>query len=541
MFLKPFNRVFYIPFIVLAVFSVWAVGGSEVFAEGNTATGRDYNLILIFVDTLRSDHLGAYGYKRDTSSNMDALVGDGILFENVVTPHTVTIASFMSIITSLYPDSHGVRYVMKDRLSERVTTLAEVLKAEDFETHWLGPWKDPHLDSSVGYGRGFDTFGIFPTDLAQARKVLHETLERAKDRRFFLNFHTYKVHEPYFPSDKYRYTFAKGNRLGLIDTHEALEEATVNEFRKAVVEKRGLVEEEFGRKFVSRLAKNVEFGESYIESRNNIFRYLDTIKQRHIWSFMMSHIYLSRASCEDRQSIDQIKDYYDSTILEFDTEIIGPLVTYLKENELYDKTVIAVVADHGEEFCEHGSLRHGSTLYGEATRVPFILRVPHLERGRRVNSMLQTVDILPTLLDVLGVDIPPQAQGISAAGLLEGGGDKALRNYAFGSLTFLTYVQTDKWKLIKPRNCTNFRMLPRFICRALPWLLEEESELYNLELDPEEQENLYADHPDVAAELEKELAGWKRSLPSHVYGENRAFAPDLDEKTKDRIRRTGYW
>jgi arylsulfatase A-like enzyme len=98
---------------------------------------------MVWIDTLRADHLSCYGYDRKTSPNIDSLALESVVFENNFTPHTVTISSFMAIFTSLYPGSHGEFHIAKDKLSPQVKTLAEILKMYGYSTIWFGPERDP--------------------------------------------------------------------------------------------------------------------------------------------------------------------------------------------------------------------------------------------------------------------------------------------------------------------------------------------------------------------------------------------------------------
>ena len=187
----------------------------KVYAQQKTLDNipryKDYNVILIFIDTLRADHLGCYGYNRNTSPNIDSLAKESVIFKNMFTSNTVTITSFMSIITSLYPKSHGVFSVFKDKLSENIRTLAQILKIHGYETIWFGPLNDPHLDPNIGFGKGFSVLneshmgsGYLRKSLLYAKSKLLEWLEKNKDKKFFLNIHTYEIHDPYFPSKEYR-------------------------------------------------------------------------------------------------------------------------------------------------------------------------------------------------------------------------------------------------------------------------------------------------------------------------------------------------
>jgi len=178
--------------------------------KSTTARYKNYNVILIYIDTLRADRLSCYGYSRKTSPNIDKLANESIVFTRNYTPITYTLASFMSIITSLYPKSHGVLEILKDKLSPGIKTLAEVMHIYGYKTAWFGPKGDPHLDPAIGFGLGFDE--IMPSneshdlDNPQGRDLCN-WLEANKDKRFFLNFHTYKPHLPYLPSPAYREKF----------------------------------------------------------------------------------------------------------------------------------------------------------------------------------------------------------------------------------------------------------------------------------------------------------------------------------------------
>ena len=106
---------------------------------------ENYNIVLVFIDTLRADHLSCYGYFRKTSPNIDQLAKGSFVFEQNFTPVTYTLPSFMSIITSLYPNSHAVLDVYKDKLSSRVKTLAQILQTYGYRTAWFAYLHDPQL------------------------------------------------------------------------------------------------------------------------------------------------------------------------------------------------------------------------------------------------------------------------------------------------------------------------------------------------------------------------------------------------------------
>ena len=481
---------------------------------------KDYNIIMVWIDALRADHLSCYGYDRKTSPNINKLAHESIVFKNNFTPHTVTIASFMSIITSLYPASHGVLYVAKDRLSPRIKTLAQILQMYDYTTAWFGPEGCPHLDPKIGYGRGFDTVGNFPENLKKGRIILFDSIENNKNEKFFLNFHTYKVHDPYMPSSKYKDKFTKKKMKEVKETREELLKATFDMIKDGLLQKKGVVWEELGEELASELiSKDLFKGDFNARKMQEIFTFLMDKKQFHKWDNMVCEAYKSRIDCDDINIIKHLKDLYDATILEFDTEIIGPLITNLKELNLYDKTMIIICADHGDEFCEHGGLSHGATLYDEVIHVPLIIKFPWIKKGRRIQQLTQTVDIMPTILDLLGIPIPYHAQGKSLVPLIKKKNASPLRKYVFGQLPYLSTIRSKEWKFSVNKNGTK--------------------ELFHLQSDPGEQRNIYFRKRHIASKLESELKKWEASLPS--YKEKSSFLPHIDKATQERIKKTGYW
>jgi arylsulfatase A-like enzyme len=487
---------------------------------------KNYNIVMIWIDTLRADHLSCYGYKRKTSPNIDKLAMESILFENNFTPHTVTLPSFMSIITSLYPASHGVLYVRKDKLSPRIKTLTQILQIYGYKGTWFGSRGDPHLDPNIGFGRGFDTVDFFPDDLAKGREILFDMLEKNKNIKFFLNFHTYNVHAPYMPSRKYKEKFTKQKLKEVIENYNELEKATVDAFKDGIHKKNEMVWKELGENLASQLRTENVFTGNYITSKENIISFLERKNKKYKWIKILLQIYKYRLDPDNKEIMNHCKTLYDAAILEFDTEIIGPLINKLKELKLYDKTIIVVCADHGEEFGEHGRLGHGKTLYDETIHVPLIIKVPWIKKGKRVQELTQTVDIAPTILDLVGLPIPHHAQGKSLLPLFKIENNLHQREYVFGDLTDKLSIRSKDWKYILHQN------------RSM--------ELYDLTSDPGEKWNviyfgskLELETIKFATKFKSELKKWEASLPS--YKVESSFLPHIDKATQENIKKEGYW
>ena len=214
---------------------------------------------------------------------------------------------------------------------------------------------------------------------------------------------------------------------------------------------------------------------------------------------------------------------YDAEILEFDTEVIGPLLKKLKELDLYDNSIIIICADHGDEFGEHGYMGHGQTLYDEVTHVPLIIRIPGIQGGRKVTELSETVDIMPTLLDFLEIPTPYFTQGKSLMPLIVQHDPKPLRQFVFGQFGGADYevsmIRSKEWKLVLGRN--------------------NRKELFHISKDPAETRNLYWLRSDVASRLNREFQTWRSALPS--YKVDSQFLPNIDKAAQERIKKTGYW
>ncbi|MCP3927748.1 MAG: sulfatase [Bacteroidetes bacterium] len=502
----------------------------------------------MWIDTLRADSLGCYGYNRNTSPNIDLVANNSYLFMDHHTPHTVTLSSFMSIITGLYPFSHGVLDIAKDTLSSKVKTLAEILKMHGYSTSWFGPLDDPHLDPDVGFGRGFDKIDIFGTETYSTekeavfkglrngtRKVLKE-IEMKKDQQFFINFHSYHVHAPYIPSEKYRHKFTKPKQLGIIDNYGKLDEVTVNKIKKAIESKKGEIYDILQPRPAAELERSQPFAENYEKSINNILHFLKEEEQLYKYETIYSKVYNNSLTIENQESRDYIRALYDAGIFEFDVKVIGPLIAKLKKLKIYDETMIIICSDHGEEFGEHGFLGHGYNLYKESTHVPLIIKLPYQKEGKKINAMSQTVDILPTILGLLNIAPPYYLQGKDFSSILQQKGSFIPREYIFGQMPYHRSVRNNEWKL---QIFTGYNDLPNF-SKEIRELSSGKKELFNMYRDPAEKHNEIQTHKTIADNLFNKLDQWTKSLPTFQDVESE-FRPNVDKQTQERIKKTGYW
>lgn len=184
------------------------------------------NVILISVDTVRSDHLGCYGYSRETSPLIDSIARRGILFRNTVSQAPYTLSSHMSLLTSKYPSFHKVNYIKESRLDSQINTLAEYFYNYGYRTYAITG--GGQLSSDYGFAEGFETYIEFTTPLKDAIQKVQETINfimTHQESSWFIFFHTYKPHAPYTPLSPYDKMFDpnyKGDVNGSLDTINAI-------------------------------------------------------------------------------------------------------------------------------------------------------------------------------------------------------------------------------------------------------------------------------------------------------------------------------
>ncbi|HLE84680.1 MAG TPA: sulfatase [Thermoanaerobaculia bacterium] len=320
------------------------------------------NVVLISIDTLRPDHLGCYGYERETSPHLDALCRRAVVFEQAISHAPSTLMSHASLLTSLTPPRHGASFARRRALAEEVVTLAEVLRERGFRTASFN--EGGQLAGRWGLAQGFERYDSggrgpdrFENVVADAFDWL-DAPEGPGGAPFFLFLHSYQVHHPYTPDPADLARFAPPGYDGWLgDAVEIRELRWINH---------GGVE----------------------------------------------------ATPADRALIAAA---YDAEILDAD-RALGHLLAGLRERRLLDRTLVVFTSDHGEEMGEHGTLGwHTHTLYDELLRVPLVVALPAGRwAGERVARQVRLIDVAPTVLAAVGIE-PPQAwQGTSLLEILRG-------------------------------------------------------------------------------------------------------------------------
>ena len=477
----------------------------------------DWNVLFVSIDTLRADHLGCYGYERETSPRLDALAEEGVVFEEARSASPWTTPAHLSLMTSLYPEAHGVyAYPVPGELDSDVVTLAEALSAQGWAT--AGFTEGGYAKGATGLDHGFATFPSWPRDeetfvsheLEPSR--LEENAERALSwleehatERFFLFFHTYEPHYEYRPPAKYVEALAPG-------LFSAEERASL----AAAVERwnRG---EPLGSADKGVLTRHYLQGDLFgfeLKRLRKLSKVLADFREKE-W----------RDSPGFAEDLAYVTALYDAEIL-FTDDVVGRLLDALERHGVLDETLVVVTSDHGEGLMDHDEMQHGFHLYEELLHVPLLLRLPGgAHAGARVSAPVRSIDVMPTVLDVLGLPLPIAAQGTSLLPLLEGGGlvaggfSEALTIQG-GERDLLAY-RRGRWKLVVD-------------------VRDGAERLYDLDADPEERR-------DVLASTDAALVEELRAELARVLAENAARGArfttgegSFSEAERQRLEALGY-
>ena len=449
-------------------------------------------VIFIMADTLRRDHLDAYGYERETAPVLSRMASEGTLFRDTIAQAPWTKVSTPSIHTSLYPTTHTVKQV-PDRLPSSATTLAEVYRAAGYATlsfssvGFTGQSSNMHQGFAELHEAGSRTADNVTKSAREYVDRLLPWLEEHRDVPFFVFIHVFDPHSPFDPRPPYDSLWADPS-------------------------KKAAFEDELDRV------------REFIET--------PTLRSRG----MPSREELLKAGVDPEQFIGQYHDWYDGSIRGMDMEI-GRLLERLQALGLTDSTLVAFIGDHGEEFLDHGRTWHGHSVYGELVNVPLLLWWPGVvPAGLTVDDTVRSIDLMPTLLALSGLSAPEGIQGQSLLPLMGGpaGGAGVAAEWIVrpaGSERDLgdgrsVSIVADGWKLVQNID--------------LPDEEHPEFELFDHREDPLNLVNLADEQPDIVERLSKDIDRWQRQAESAQLKSDEELSSTLSADELRRLRSLGY-
>jgi arylsulfatase A-like enzyme len=484
---------------------------------------------MISVDILRADHLGAYGYKKGVSPQLDKLATQSVLFENSIAHSYLTPVAHMSVITGQYPRQHGMVSfeVTRDDVAKR--TLPEIMKYYGYETAAVAssPEFFMRYDTESGkivnpkdiFSRSFDYYGRTMPDETGSTRVnpvaALNWLKANKDKKFFLWIETGMLHPPYSQTvpQPYKTKFDPPAYTPFYD------------------------------RFPIR------------PGRETIDRGVPTEALFHVYK---GNYYLDFEPVYrlEQKDVDFIRGRYDAGVYYTDM-FIGELMDTLDALKLSGRTLVVFHSIHGESLGEHDYFFHHD-VYDTEIKAALMFRFPGKEKaGMRILRQTQGVDILPTILDYLQIPLNHEAQGASMMPLINGN-EAAYKGseYAFvDRLPWWEYVlggwhlehQSEREAQYTPleiQKMKDYRLLLqekigggqyppqciairtnqwKLILRGKSALLEQISwwnfisgikfpvdsvELFDLASDPMEQKNVAKENPEVVEKLKAKLLEW---------------------------------
>jgi arylsulfatase A-like enzyme len=383
--------------------------------------GKIENVILISIDTLRADHLGCYGYDRPTTPILDKFASKALLFEDVSTPCPWTLPSHGSMLTGLYPSRNGLR-IQWEQLPDDVPTLPGILGQHGFAT--AGIVNSHWLSPKNGLHRGFEHFVYVKeyVNSPEPSKVEDEGL------RWLAN-HSGR---PFFLF------------LHYFDVH-------------------------------SDYTSLPRYQEQFVRPYSGI---VDGSTEQ------LLDIRYGRIPPPNEADVQHLIDLYDASIRQMD-DGLGRVFNLLEQKDLYNNTLIIVTSDHGEEFMEHDAILHGRTFFQEVIGIPLIMRGPALPEGLRVKHPASLLDIIPTVLSLLGIAGPSNLDGIDLRQLWQNARTTASDRTLFGEADWNNIVENETVDDIK-------RMVRRGMFKLHYDRVTKKVQLYNLLSDPRENTSVAA-------------------------------------------------
>ncbi|MDY6765989.1 MAG: sulfatase [Candidatus Nanohaloarchaea archaeon] len=477
------------------------------------------NVVVVVIDALRADRVTAYGCEKELTPNIDELASDGIVFENAFTHSPNTDPSLTSIHTGKYPSTtvshHG--HFVTDEEKQRVEAapwVPEILSDHGWNTvtagRPMGRWHRNGFDTypSPGVKRktGSILRSIHPRVHGAARRLYKTAKDIIDPDREKSDSLAARQYVNAVDTDPF-YLF-----VHLMDTHTGYEpsEQLIDEMLEAYDYPGTSLEEFFAQQPDD--SEVQEYMERWITDRDR------------------------------EEGLGRVLARYDAAVVEADRKV-GLIVDELKERGVWEETALLVLSDHGEALGEHGIYFSHHGLYEPTLHVPLVARIPGVD-SQQVAELVQLTDIAPTVLSLLDIDTDISADGQDLTPLFTGAGDWEPRDAVHARETFThsrSCIRTAAWKYIRQEDDETMAEFhgDSLRCGRCGMVHGAAEELYDLEADPAEEENLVEEQPGTAAELSDRLDAFQEGL-SYPDTAGEAVQYDDEEAVKERLEDLGY-
>jgi len=472
-----------------------ANNGEPSAVEMKTLRGKP-NIIWIVLDTARRDRLSVYGYQRQTTPNLEAFAKEAVVFNRAISAAPWTVPSHASMFTGMYPSKHGAYHSGNkycDPLSGANLTIAEILSAVGYNTVGIAA---NNAGLSIGFGlhQGFEMyFEAMPASRSLLWGKLIESLP-----------------------DDFRNNDLRHNELRLSAelnqmVDRWLDEHSANPFFL----------------FINYMEPHGGYGH-IPQPYDTLFGFRRELHDQLFADFDPVKVVKKEVAVTPAQH--RFFDAYTDRKLVYLDHYIGKFFDDLKARQLYDESMIIVVSDHGNLDGEHFSFGHNTELYNILINVPLLIKYPKsMQRTGVVERYVSTIDLMPEVLTICGFPVPEEVQG------------RPLDEVNHEILA----------ELFEQKNNAHAKLYPERYYRDLKAIYSNDaenlkyiqssngnSELYDLNTDPEEMNNIIAQRPDAAAALDARLEKWLNSFEP-VQGDEKSEITDT-EKLMNRLRALGY-
>jgi arylsulfatase A-like enzyme len=447
-------------------------------------------VILIVLDTVRADRLSLYS-NHTTTKNLEAFSQGALVFENCVAPAPHTVPSHASIFTGLYPGEHGSHgnlsaekrnifgFPVINPLSEKFSTLAEILADNGYKTAGIvsnAVILNPELRLDQGFQIADTSMNIGHIYQAYAfRPILH----------------LFSYISNLYP--KYTLSYRTADDI----TRESI----------------NILKRIYSNPFFL-FINYLDAHEPYRPPRPFHGYFLEkTFPQIYRLEQYLRRFIVKKYNRKDWISYQLSQ--YDGEIAYLDTQL-GKLFSSLKEMGMYDASLIIVTSDHGELFGTHGFFGHKTPMYEGEIRVPLIIKFPFSKQVGREKKMISLCDLYPTILSICGLPIPDD---ISGKAFGDNSSPTASEFYNFG-IGEHRIIYNGKYKFMR-------------------YEYQNDPELYDLDKDPKEHENLIEKLPGITALMGKRLNDWEKAhKPKHVLSPDEGAT--TSELMKEQLKALGY-
>ena len=480
-------------------------------------TSRQPNIVMIGSDTLRADRIGANGYYRPLTPHIDALARKGANFEQCIVPLGRTGPSMVSLLTSTWPSTHGVRdnYVGDDQLTLPMKTLPQALKEAGYVTAAVADWAGSDLSK---FGFGFDLSDTSP-DQWNLKYLLRQG---PKDIRLFLSLFTHnRFGKTFLPEIYYLAGVPLTAEVGR-DSRRTIKELANNGKPFLVDIFTSATHGPFGSPFpYYTLYTDPKYRGDSLFSMSDVSSVEDVLK--------------AQEAGKQHFDVQQIINLYDGAVKSFDDEV-GKIVDFLNASGLGENTIVVIYSDHGVDLFEGETWGQGNIVSDFSHRVPLIIYDPRRASTGNITKTVRSVDVAPTLLQLTGTPIPASMQGASLLPFLEHGNEIDDR-IAFAETGIwiskvrglpkdrITYPSVLDLLEIKGKESGTLSVRTKYmdvivqaksrLARQGQWALVyfplqngESYSLYDIKADKEMRHDVIEQNPEVAVRLKSAIVEW---------------------------------